>query len=66
MTDVFLTTDDLARRWKMSPGGIKNLRNSGQPHPRHMKTGPGRNAPVRYRLEDVEAFEAKHMRGDDV
>lgn len=65
MTDqVFLTTEDLATRWRMSPGGIKNLRNSGVPHPRHVKVGAGRNSPVRYPLHEVEKFERERMQGD--
>lgn len=50
----------------MSPGAIKNLRNSGDPHPKYAKLGHGQNAPVRYRIEDVVAFEDKHMRGGNV
>ena len=66
MSQVYLTTEELATRWRMSPGGIKNLRNSGQPHPKFVKLGDGQNAPVRYRLDEIEKFEAKHMRGGDV
>lgn len=65
-SQVFLTTEELAARWRMSPGGIKNLRNSGQPHPKYMKHGTSRNAPVRYPLDEVVKFESKHMRGEDV
>lgn len=66
MSQVFLTTEELATRWRMSPGGIKNLRNSGQPHPKFMKNGTGKNSPVRYPIEEVIEFEKKHMRGGDV
>lgn len=60
---VFLTTEELAARWRMSPGGIKNLRNSGAAHPRHIKVGAGRNSAVRYPLNEVEKFERENMRG---
>jgi hypothetical protein len=65
-SQAFLTTEDLAARWRMSPGGIKNLRNSGRPHPKHLKFGFGKNSPVRYPLDEVEKFERENMRGEDV
>lgn len=66
MSQAFLTTEDLAARWRMSPGGIKNLRNSGKPHPKYLKFGFGQNAPVRYPLDAVVEFEEKQMGGESV
>jgi hypothetical protein len=48
---------ELARRWKLSPRTLERWRWLGQP-PRFLKIG-GR---VVYRVEDIEAFEAKQLR----
>ena len=48
---------DLARRWQVSPRTLERWRWLGQ-GPRHIKIG----ARVVYRLEDVEAYEAEHLR----
>jgi hypothetical protein len=48
---------ELARRWKISPRTLERWRWLGQP-PRFLKIG-GR---IAYRLEDIEAFEAKQVR----
>lgn len=52
-----LNTVDLARRWKYSPKTLENLRwrNEGPPY---LKI-KGR---ILYRLEDIEAYEAQHLR----
>jgi hypothetical protein len=55
-----LTTKELSERWKMAIGSIENWRQQKK-GPRFMKMGGARNADVRYRLEDVEAFEKKHL-----
>jgi Helix-turn-helix domain len=52
-----LHTIDLARRWKYSPRTLENLRwrKKGPPY---LKL----NGRVIYRLEDIEAYEAQHLR----
>jgi hypothetical protein len=50
---VLLTPDDLASRWQVHPGSLANARSAGVGVP-FIKIG----ARVRYRLADVEAFEA--------
>jgi hypothetical protein len=52
----FLTQVDLARRWRMSPRTLERWRCLGK--------GPPyiRIAHVLYRLDDVRAFEAAHIR----
>ena len=49
-----LTQLDLARRWRISPRTLERWRWLGQ-GPAYLKLG----AVIAYRLEDVEAFEAK-------
>jgi hypothetical protein len=51
-----LTSDQLARRWAMSGGSLKNLGWAGR-GPRFLKLGRR----VLYRLEDVEAYERKSL-----
>ena len=53
-----LTTDDLARRWRVSPARLRNERVAGAGCP-FMKLGRS----VRYRMADVVAFEAAHLTG---
>ena len=57
MTTTHLNQVDLAARWKISPRTLERWRWAGQ-GPRYVKIG-GR---VVYRLEDIEAFEAKQLR----
>ena len=47
-----LTTEELAERWKMSPGSLRNRRLSGSDPP-YLKIGGA----VRYRWADIIAFE---------
>jgi hypothetical protein len=51
-----LTPKDLRARWKLSDDTLRKWRvsNTG---PSYIKLGDTRNAQVRYRLEDIEAFE---------
>lgn len=51
-----LTPKDLCARWKISDDTLRKWRvsNTG---PTYIKLGDTRNAQVRYRLEDIEAFE---------
>lgn len=50
-----LTPDDLAERWQVTRSQLGNMRHSGK-GPEFFKPNA---RTVRYRLEDVEAFEAK-------
>ena len=49
-----LTTDALATRWGISPGTLRNWRTAGK-GPKYIKV----SNLVRYRLSDVEKWEAK-------
>lgn len=54
-----LTTAELAKRWDMNPGTLRNWRSSGK-GPRFVTLGrrrKGKNPPVRYRLADVVEYE---------
>ena len=52
-----LTQDDLAERWSISARTLERWRWIGE-GPRFVKLG----GHVRYRLEDIEAFEAQQVR----
>lgn len=52
----FLNQTDLSRRWDISPRTLERWRWLGEGPP-FVKIG-GR---VRYRIEDVEAYEAEHI-----
>ena len=52
MDPVFLTTEELADRWKTTPAGILNQRHRGTA-PRGHRIGRR----VLWRLDDVESFE---------
>lgn len=54
-----LTTAELAKRWGMNPGTLRNWRSEGK-GPRFVTLGrkrKGKNPPVRYRLSDVVEYE---------
>jgi hypothetical protein len=57
MPTPHLSQSELATRWRMSPRTLERWRFTGE-GPQFIKIG-GR---VVYRLEDVEAFEARHTR----
>lgn len=59
---ILLTPVELAQRWRMTVGALSNWRVKGR-GPAFIKMGEGRNTKVLYRLNDVEAYEAKHMKG---
>lgn len=54
-TSIMLKPADLAARWGTSPGRLANLRSAGR-GPAHVKIGQS----VRYRIADIEAYEAAH------
>jgi predicted site-specific integrase-resolvase len=51
-----LTPKELCERWKVADNTLRKWRvaNIG---PSYIKLGEGRNSEVRYRVDDVEAFE---------
>jgi len=51
--EILLTTRDLAQRWQVNAGSLANDRSAGRGVP-YVKIGGA----VRYRLRDVEGFEA--------
>lgn len=63
--NVLLTPVELAQRWRMTVGALSNWRVKGK-GPAFIKMGAGRNTKVLYRLEDIEAYEARHMKGSQV
>lgn len=59
-TPTFLTTEELAKRWKMNANTLRNLRFRGQ-GPTYFKPTGTPGGRVLYRLEDVEAWEKQNM-----
>jgi hypothetical protein len=57
MSPTYLTQVELAVRWRISPRTLERWRWAGD-GPRFIKIG----GLVRYRLEDVEGFEAEQLR----
>ncbi len=57
MSLTHLDQNELCRRWRLSPYTLERWRWLGQ-GPRFLKIG----GKVLYRLEDVEAYEAEHLR----
>jgi len=53
---LHLTQSDLARRWRISPRTLERWRWAGR-GPAFIRIGGS----VRYRLEDIESFEAFHL-----
>lgn len=56
---AYLSTRELSRRWKISANTLRNWRFKGI-GPRYFKPGSGA---VRYRIEDVYAWERSHTIG---
>jgi len=57
MSDTFLNQIDLARRWRISHRTLERWRWQGT-GPAYLRVGGA----IRYRLGDVEAFEAQQLR----
>jgi len=55
---TFLTTAELAERWRTSVNKLANDRSLGRPHPEYFK----RDRTVLYPLEAVEKFETDGIR----
>jgi len=51
-----MTTEQLARRWEVSPGTLVNWRSQGK-GPCYIRLGTGGKASIRYRLRDIEEYE---------
>lgn len=55
---TFLTTEEVARRWKMNPGTLRNWR-SADKGPKYVQMGTS----IRYHLEDIKAWELFNLTG---
>jgi len=55
-----LSTEQLAERWGMNGNTLRKWRMADFGPP-YLKFGDAQTSPVRYRLEDIEAFERKFM-----
>ena len=58
MSNVYLTTEELAARWRMTRIGLQDWRRAGK-GPKFIQL-EGKHGPVRYRLVDVEDYERDH------
>ena len=60
MKKKFMTTEELAERWSMSPGTLKNWRSLGKGPSfiKHGKSKQGKDL-VRYLVSDIEDYENK-------
>lgn len=58
--EQWLTTAELATRWKMRPGTLQNWRSQGI-GPRFFKS-QGTKGRVLYRLTEIEEYEDRHMK----
>lgn len=56
-TDEFLTTADLAQRWKVEPETLRQQRFRGEGPPYFKPLG--KNGMVRYKLSDIIAYETE-------
>ena len=54
-----LTTEELARRWRMNENTLRRWRLDGL-GPNYIKMGEGPKSSVRYRLADIENFEDRN------
>lgn len=56
---TWLTTEELSSRWKVAENTLRKWR-VAKAGPKFMKIGEGRNATVRYKLEDIQEFEERN------
>ena len=54
-----LTTAELAERWGMHEGSLKNWRSKGKGPP-YVKIGEGYNTIIKYKLKDIEEYEERN------
>ncbi len=55
----FMTSAELAARWDMNEGSLRMMRVAGK-GPRYVLLGTGPRPRVRYRLDEVQAYERDH------
>ncbi len=60
MTEVFLTTQDLAQRWGMKPQTIRKRRVTGG-GPKYVRLGDSPHSKPLYPLSEVERYERERM-----
>lgn len=60
MIEKHLTPTELAERWSVSISMLDKMRHEGR-GPRFMKFGQARSARVRYRISDIETWEAANI-----
>lgn len=66
MIDEILTKQDIARRYQISLSSVNTLcSRNPEALPRFFKLGNAKNSPVRFRLSDVQAFEAAQVARQD-
>lgn len=58
-SNPLLTSDELAKRWRMNEGSIRMMRVQKR-GPRYIKLGDGPRPRLRYRLADVIAYEREN------
>jgi transposase-like protein len=56
MSQQMLTTEELSQRWSIAQNTLRKWRVAGG-GPAYIKLGPGRNAEVRYSIDDIIEFE---------
>lgn len=56
---LFFTTDELAARWGVTNGTLRNWRWKKQGPPHH-KLGDGDRAQVYYKIDDILKYEKSH------
>lgn len=56
MNAPLLTEDDVAKRYGVVVGTVQKWRRLGT-GPAYVKIGPGSKGPVRYRAQDLDAFD---------
>ena len=61
-SDAHLTEEELATRWKLDVQTLRVRRRSGDDMPPHLPlSDSATNKTIRYRLADVEAWEAQRL-----
>jgi hypothetical protein len=58
---MLITQKQLAKRWGISPRTLESWRSISFEGPHYIKIGNGPRARVRYREEDILAFEAANL-----
>lgn len=58
---MMITQEQLAKRWGISPRTLERWRTVSNEGPKYLKIGLGPRATVRYREEDILAFEQANL-----